>query len=78
MNNIDNSIVVVHCDRVLLIGIVVAAFWPHASLVGIGFYALLTLYSIVDIEAPSMNVIVMSPRPSNVAKGCLVDPAVLM
>ena len=48
------------------------AFQELVSLFGIGVFITLTLYNIVDIGDPSMMVIVMGPRPGNVAKGILL------
>ena len=50
-----------------LTGTIMAAFWVHPGLVGIGLYVVLPLYSIVDIGAPSIIVLGMGPCPSNVA-----------
>ena len=53
-----NSLLVVHCVWVPLTGTIVAAFWAHGSLVGIGFYIFEpTLYNSVDIGGPSMLVV---------------------
>ena len=48
---------VVYCVWVSLIGTIVAAFWVHASIVGIGLYITLILYNIVDIGGPFMIVL---------------------
>ena len=61
---------VVHCVRVSLTSTIVALSWAHWSVVGDWFWTLNT-HSVtlsVGMGAP-LIVVVMGPRPGNVAKG---------
>ena len=59
---------VVHCVRVSLTGTTLAPSWAHSVWFGDWFVQLLSLFDIIRGNGAPLIVVVMGPRPGNVAR----------